>query len=66
VLNDTTRQYEQLSEQYAKTQAGGILKPKVKRSLANKHYNQAIGMMDKFKKLMKVAKLEQPGMTIQS
>jgi hypothetical protein len=45
MLNDTTRQYEQLSEQYAKTQAGGILKPKVKRSLANKHYNQAVEQM---------------------
>ena len=30
MLEDTTRQYEQLSEQYTKTQAGGILKPKVK------------------------------------
>ena len=46
MLEDTTRQYEQLSEQYAKTQAGGILKPKVKRSLANQHYNQAVGMME--------------------
>ncbi len=38
MLNDTTIQYEQLSEQYAKTQAGGILKPKVKRTLDRKDY----------------------------
>jgi hypothetical protein len=60
MTDDTTRQYEQLSEQYAKTKAGEILKPSAKRSLANKHYNQAVKMMeegkiynDKLKKLRK-------------
>jgi hypothetical protein len=45
MLDDTTRQYEQLSEQYAKTEAGKILKPKVKRTLENRDYNAAVEKM---------------------
>jgi hypothetical protein len=60
MLKDTEQQYERLSTQYAKTRAGKIIAPAVKRSSANKHYNQAVGMMedaqiynDKLKKLRK-------------
>jgi hypothetical protein len=60
MLKDTEQQYERLSTQYAKTRAGKIIAPAVKRSSANKHYTQAVGMLedakiynDKLKKLRK-------------
>jgi hypothetical protein len=56
MLKDTEQQYGRLSEQYAKTKAGEILQPAVKMSYANKHYNQAVEMIQAVKGFQAKAK----------